>query len=155
MQKRSTASMLRFFIPLFWILFCFFPSVFWAEVSIVSQTPASNSWNNPINTSIRFQFSASMDTSNTWIDLYDQYDNQIDLKKSWSTTVHTNDTVTLTPINALPPAMGIEIEGWAQSVTEGSIRFKEASALMIISSPNHPRPMQPHQRSSQSIRTMG
>jgi hypothetical protein len=66
-----------------------------------------------------------MDTSNTWIDLYDQYDTQIAVNVSWSTTVYNNDTVTLTTINALRPAMGIEIEALAISMNEGYIRFND------------------------------
>ena len=122
MEKRKTMTVLRFFIFLFWILFCLFPGNSWAQPpTIVSQTPTPDSLGNPINTIIRFQFSSSMDTMSSWIGLRDRYDNEIEGNVFWSNTVHDNDTLTFIPTNALRPAMVYEIEGSAWSV--GAISF--------------------------------
>lgn len=83
--------------------------------TIVSTTPAANSYNALINTNIKIQFSTSMDTTSFFIGLRDEYGNDIEGSSWWVKTSVTNDTLGFTPSKALRPATHYKVEGSARS----------------------------------------
>ncbi|MEM4204494.1 MAG: Ig-like domain-containing protein, partial [Candidatus Methanomethylicaceae archaeon] len=101
---------------IFYILFVIFSFLLilkgvWAQPSIISVTPADKSFNNPINTKIKIQFSTSMNPASGWVLVEDEFDTPVEGNLIWSQTVVSNDTLTFIPDQALKPGTHYEIEG--------------------------------------------
>jgi len=85
---------------------------------IVSTTPGDRSINVLTNIRITVQFSTSMDTNATEIDVEDEYGNEVSGTVQWTTTSLPNDTLRFIPTNALKPATHYRVGGFGNS-TEG------------------------------------
>jgi methionine-rich copper-binding protein CopC len=95
----------------------------WAQApTVVLQSPADQSLNVLINTNITIQFDMTMNTGASWIDVWDEYDQDVAGTIQWTTTTYTNDTLVFIPQNALRPATGYAYQGMGQAAT-GSAYF--------------------------------
>jgi len=87
---------------------------------IVSTNPEDRSINVLTNIRITLQFSSSMDTNSSEIQVEDGYGNEVSGTVQWSTTSLTNDTLRFIPTNALKPATHYRVEVFGNS-TRGEI----------------------------------
>ena len=117
---RKMGGLRDVFIFMVIILFAFFVKGALAQpLAIVSTTPNNNSFNNPINTIIRVQFNKTMDTNASWIDVEDEYENEVGGSVNWSQTSVPNDTLRFVPTQAMKPATHYSVEGIGQKAGGG------------------------------------
>jgi len=96
----------------------------WAQPpDIVSTTPGERSINVLTNVIITVQFSTSMDTNATEIDVEDEWDDDVLGTVQWATTSLPNDTLRFIPTNALKPATHYQAGGIGNSTGGESVWY--------------------------------
>ena len=90
---------------------------------IVSTTPGDRSINVLTNVIITVQFSTSMDTNATEIDVEDEYGNEVLGTVRWSTTSLPNDTLRFMPTNTLKPATHYRVDVFGSPIGGEGVGF--------------------------------
>jgi hypothetical protein len=88
--------------------------------TIVSMTPAANSFDALSKTPIAVQFSAPMDPGASWIYVWDESNQGVAGTFHWTTTAFTNDTLIFTPSTVLRPETHYSFQGIGQSAAGGT-----------------------------------